>query len=235
VIPEAFALSFFDPDRDLYGTARSGATLLFHGRQPAAHADGPQLTEEGDGWRAELEGRLSLQLDPVSVAVELDGVTARVCTVSGEVDGRKVDCLGTFSITEVAPRWEELQAVRSISALVDEGNGLLALARRPRDAPGHESEEVRAGLFIDGELHQVEEARISTVYDGGGRQRSAGLELWVPGEDYPRRGSGQVIAGSSLDLNGLQVHAAVFRWRLDGREGIGAYELMLRSEPPAAA
>ena len=35
---EAFALSFFDPDRDLYGTARSGATLLFHGRQPAAHA-----------------------------------------------------------------------------------------------------------------------------------------------------------------------------------------------------
>jgi hypothetical protein len=27
----------------------------------------------------------------------------------------------------------------------------------------------------------------------------------------------------------------VFRWRLDGREGIGAYELMLRTEPLAAA
>jgi hypothetical protein len=27
----------------------------------------------------------------------------------------------------------------------------------------------------------------------------------------------------------------VFRWRLDGREGIGAYELMVRVEPPAAA
>ncbi len=24
------------------------------------------------------------------------------------------------------------------------------------------------------------------------------------------------------------MHAAVFRWRLDGREGIGAYELMVR-------
>jgi hypothetical protein len=235
VIPEAFALSFFDPDRDLYGTARSGATLLFHGRQPAAHADGPQLTEEGDGWRAELAGRLSLRLEPVSVAVELDGVTAHVCSVSGEVDGRKVDCLGTFSITEVAPRWEELQAVRSISALVDEGNGLLALARRPSDAPGHGDEEVRAGLFIDGELHQVEEARISTVYDGGGRQRSAGLELWLPGEEYPRRGSGLVIAGSSFELERIQVHTAVFRWRLDGREGIGAYELMVRSVPPVAA
>ena len=81
----------------------------------------------------------------------------------------------------------------------------------------------------------MEDARISTVYDSGGRQRSAGLELWLPGEEYPRRGSGLVIAGSSLDLDGLQVHAAVFRWRLDGREGIGAYELMLRPDPPAAA
>ena len=231
---EAFALSFFDPDRDLYGTARSGATLLFHGRQPAAHAEGPLVTEDGDGWRAESE-RLALRLEPVSVPVELDGVNARICRVSGEVEGTKVSGLGTFSVTEVAPRWEELQAVRSISALVDEGNGLLALARRPRDAPGHGDEEVRAGLFIDGELHQVEEARVSTVYDGGGRQRSAGLELWLPGEEFPRRGSGLVIAGSTVELEAIRVHAAVFRWRLDGREGIGAYELMVRVVPPVAA
>ena len=232
---EAFALSFFDPGRDIYGTARSGATLLFHGRQPAAHAEGPEVTEDGGGWRAELAGRLSLVLEPVSAEVELNGVAARLCRVAGEVDGTKIDCLGTFSITSIAPRWEELQAVRSISILVDEGNGLLALARRPREAPGHGDEEVRAGLFIEGQLHQVEEARISTVYDGGGRQRSAGLELWLPGEEYPRRGSGQVIAGSSFELETIQVHAAVFRWRLDGREGIGAYELMVRVVPPVAA
>jgi hypothetical protein len=232
---EAFALSFFDPDRELYGTARSGGTLLFHGRQPAAHADGPDVTEDGDGWRAELDGRLSLALEPASAEVDLDGVTARICHVTGEVDGTKIDCLGTFSITSVAPHWEELQAVRSISALVDEGTGLLALARRPRDAPGHGDEHVTAGLFTDGELHQVEEARISTVYDGGGRQRSAGLELWLPDEEFPRRGSGQVIAGSTFELESIQVHAAVFRWRLDGREGIGAYELMVRVLPPVAA
>jgi hypothetical protein len=235
VSAEAFALSFFDPDRELYGTARSGATLLFHGRQPAAHADGPEVTEDGDGWHAELAGRVSLGLKPVSAEVDLDGVTARICRVTGEVDGTRVDCLGTFSITSVAPRWEELQAVRSISALVDEGTGLLAIARRPRDAPGHGDEAVRAGLFLDGELHEVEVARISTVYDGGGRQRSAGLELWLPGEDFPRRGSGLVIAGSSFELETIRVHAAVFRWRLDGREGIGAYELMVRVVPPVAA
>jgi hypothetical protein len=232
---EAFAFSFFDLDRELHGTARSGATLLFHGRSPAVHADGPTVVESGDGWRAELADRLALELEPTSPPAELDGVTARTCRVKGTVDGTTVDCLGTFSITDVAPRWEELQAVRAISALVDDGTGLLAVARRPRTAPGHGDEEVRAVLFTEGQPHEVEEARISTVYDSGGRQRSAGLELWLPNEDFPRRGSGLVIAGSSFDLEAIEVHAAVFRWRLDGREGIGGYELMVRVEPPVAA
>ena len=86
-----------------------------------------------------------------------------------------------------------------------------------------------------GFLAYQEEARISTVYDGDGRQRSAGLELWLPEEEFPRRGSGLVIAGSSFELEAIRVHAAVFRWRLEGREGIGAYELMVRVVPPVAA
>jgi hypothetical protein len=232
---EAFALSFFDPDRELYGIARSGTTILFEGRKPAAHAGGPELEPDGEGWRAELAGHLSLRLEPVSEEVELGGVRARVCRVSGEASGGPTSCLGTFSVTTVTPRWEELDALRSVSALVDDRHALLALARRPRDAKGHGQELVRAGLLVDGELHEVEKARISTVYDGGGRQRSAGLELWLPGEEFPRRGSGLAIAGSSLDLDPVQVHAAVFRWRLDGREAIGAYELIVRRDPPAAA
>jgi hypothetical protein len=235
VTGEAFALSFFDPDRQLYGIARSGSTILFEGRTPAAHADGPALEQDGEGWRAELPGKLSLRLEPASPELDLGGVKARVCRVTGEASGRKVECLGTYSVTTVTPRWEELDAIRSLSALVDDRNGLLALARRPRGASGHGQELVRAGLIVDGELHEVEEARISTVYDGDGRQRSAGLELWLPGEEFPRRGSGLVIAGSSLELDPVRVHAAVFRWRLDGREGIGSYELMVRVEPPAAA
>lgn len=231
----ALALSFFDAAHEIHGTARSGATILFEGRRPVAVPEGPSIEPAGDGWRAELPGRLSLEIEPVSPTADLRGVTARVARVRGEAGGRRVDCLGTISETAVAPRWDDLDALRTISALVDETHALLAVAQRPRGALGHGDERVNA-VLIEGEgALDVDEARISTVYDGGGRQQSAGLELWLPGEEYPRRGSGQVIAGSSLELDGIEVHAAVFRWRLDGREGIGAYELMARLEPPAAA
>ena len=88
--------------------------------------------------------------------------------------------------------------------------------------------------MLDGQVTGVEEARISTVYDGEGRQRSAGLELWLPGDSFPRRAAGTVTAGTTLALEGLRVNAAVFRWRMDGREGAGAYELTVRDEPIAA-
>jgi hypothetical protein len=231
----ALALSFFDQAREIYGTARSGTTILFEGRRPVPHAEGPALRRLGDGWRAELAGVLELELAPVADAAELGELSARVCRVTGRVRGRAVECLGTVAETRSPPVWEQLDALRTISALVDEGNALLAVSRRPRDAMGHGQEKVTAQLLRDGRAVAVDEARISTVYDSGGRQRSAGLELWLPGEELPHRGSGMVIAGSSLDLEGLRVHTAVFRWRLDGRDGIGAYELMVRSEPPAAA
>ena len=231
----ALALSFFDAAHEIHGTARSGATILFEGKTPLAMPEGPAIEPTEAGWRADLAHTLSLEFERVAPAADLGGVRAHLTRVRGEAAGRQVDCLGTVSETEVPPSWDELDAVRGISALVDERHALLAIARRPRNAVGHGDEQVTARLVEEDALLDVENARISTVYDGEGRQRSAGLELWIPGEDFPRRGSGLVIAGSSLDLDGFQVHAAVFRWRLDGREGIGAYELMVRLEPPAAA
>lgn len=231
----AYAVSFFDPDRELYGTVRSGATILFDGSKPAAYAEEARIEPEDDGWRAELDGRLSLQLTRVGPEVRLGLITASVCRVSGEVAGRRVACLGTVAVTRQPPRWEELDALRTVSAIVDEEHALFALARRPRGALGHGDEEIGAVLLDEGRFLPVDEARLSTVYDGDGRQRSAGLELWLHGEEYPRRGSGVVVAGSSLQLEEVEVHAAVFRWRLDGHDGIGGYELMSRSEPPAAA
>ena len=107
---------------------------------------------------------------------------------------------------------------------------------------GQEGEHIQRGqelitahLVGAGEPVAVEEARLSTVYDGDGRQRSAGLELWLPAEDFPRRAVGTVQAGLSLSLEGLRVHVAVFAWRMEGRDGLGAYDVTVRDEPAAAA
>lgn len=231
----ALSLQFFDPAHGLHGSARSGMTLLFDDGTPRALDDGPAVSAAGGGWHAELAGELSLDFEPVAVGATLDGIEAHVCRVSGTVGGRTVRCLGTVAETREPPAWGELDALRTISALFDERHALLAVASRPRGASGHDAEHVDCWLLDDGEPVRVAEARISTVYDGAGRQRSAGLELWIAEEEPPLRASGSVVAGSSLQLEGLEVHAAVFRWRVGDREGAGAYELMARTEDRAAA
>jgi hypothetical protein len=231
----AVALAFFDPSRGLHGSARSGMTLLFERGRPQALPDAPSIERAGDGWRAALGNRFDLSFTPVSAALDLDGARARVCRVTGSVGATQVDCLGTATETVTPPRWEELDALRAVSALFDDDNAVLALARRPRGAIGHGQEKVVAWLLAGGEVRHVEDARISTVYDGDGRQRNAGLELWMPGEDFPRRASGTAVAGTTLSLEGLLVNAAVFSWRMEGRDGAGAYEVTIRDEPPEAA
>jgi hypothetical protein len=140
----ALALSFFDAGHDIHGTSRAGATILFEGRKPLALPEGPTIEASAQGWHAELPDRLSLELEPVAPEADLGDVRARLVRVRGEAAGRRVDALGTLSKTEVAPRWEELDAIRTISALVDERHALLAVALRPRGAVGHGDEVVTA-------------------------------------------------------------------------------------------
>lgn len=230
----AVAIAYFDPEHGLHGTARAGATVLFDGGRSNVLPEGPELERRDGAWRAELRDAFSLELKPVAAPARLGGVTAHICEVSGRVGGAKVRCLGTVGETERPPAWDELDALRSLSGVFDRAHAFLAVATRPRGAPGHGQEEVAAWLLHGGEPRSAEAARISTVYDGDGRQRSAGLELWLPGEDFPRRGSGTVVAGSSLQLEGIDVHAAVFRWRMEDREGAGAYELAVRRDSEAA-
>jgi hypothetical protein len=233
----AIAISFVDTARDVHGTARTGMTLLFEGQTASSHAQGPVLggTAE-DGWQARLDGKLALDFTPVGGAVaELGGARVHVCKVSGEALGAPVDGLGTVTETLTPPRWEELDATRAVHALFDLEHAVVLVARRPAGSGGHGDELVNAYLLSGGELLDIEDARLSTIYDGEGRPRQAGLELWLPGEDFPRRAFGAVSAGASLALDGLDVHAAVMTWRMEGREGAGLYELTVRAPAPAAA
>jgi len=230
----ALSIAFFDPAHGLHGSARTGTTLLFEGSRAQVLPDGPAIEREGSEWRAELDGALSLSFEPVAEGAPLGPLTAHLCRVSGTVGAQAVRCLGTLGETRTPPAWESLDSLRSVSAVFDSDHAFFALARRPRGAPGHDEDQVIGWLLHGGEAFSVEDTRLSTVYDGEGRQRSAGLELWLPGEDFPRRLAGTVTAGSSLALEGLDVHAAIFRWRMEDREGAGAYEIWARPDPQAA-
>jgi hypothetical protein len=77
---------------------------------------------------------------------------------------------------------------------------------------------------------EIDDGRLSTTYDADGHTRRAGLELWPAGdESWARRGAGEVLCGSSLDLGSLQLDCAFFRWHLEGRAGVGRYDIVRRA------
>jgi len=117
---------------------------------------------------------------------------------------------------------------RSIGVVFADG-GLLALsAARPARGRGHGDETVAAVLCgADGAPVDVSEALLSTEYGPDGVQRRATLELWLDGEDAaPIRGAGSLINASEVNHPGLTGTIAFFRWALEGREGLGHYEIL---------
>lgn len=118
---------------------------------------------------------------------------------------------------------------RSIGIVFSDG-GLLALsAVRPPGASGHGDEVVAAVLCgPDGAPAEASEALLSTEYGEDGVQRRATLELWLDDEEeaQPLRGAGTLISAARLQRDGLDCDIAFFRWALEGREGLGHYEIV---------
>jgi hypothetical protein len=121
------------------------------------------------------------------------------------------------------------QIVRRSIGIVFADGGLLALsAVRPRGAGGHGEETVGAVICgPDGAPVDVSETLLSTEYGPDGVQRRATLELWLDGEDaQPLRGAGTLISSAEVSHPGLTGTVAFFRWSVEGREGLGHYEVV---------
>lgn len=118
---------------------------------------------------------------------------------------------------------------RSIGIVFSDG-GLLALsAVRPPAASGHGEETVAAVLCgPDGAPAEASETLLSTEYGENGVPRRATLELWLEDDDeaQPLRGAGTLISSAKLTRDGLESDVAFFRWALEGREGLGHYEVV---------
>jgi len=121
------------------------------------------------------------------------------------------------------------QIVRRSIGIAFADGGLLALsAVRPQGTGGHGEESVAAVICgPDGAPVEVSETLLSTEYGPDGVQRRATLELWLDGDGgQPLRGAGALISSQTIEHPGSSGTIAFFRWALEGREGLGHYEVV---------
>ncbi len=184
-------------------------------------------------------------LSPVAVLPE-DSAAGRLGGMTGydqlvaargtvTVDGRDRDFSGTGQRGHSwgRPDWSKLSRARTVGVWWGDGSGVTATAIRPRGSTGLKDEAVHAVVLAgaDHEPVAVRDPRLSTTYDSGGRQKNAGIELWMTGDDdeQPTRLSGEVACGTTLDLGQLRLDCAFFTWSDGIRHGVGRYDLMVSS------
>jgi hypothetical protein len=124
---------------------------------------------------------------------------------------------------------EDPAALRRSIGIVFSDGGLFALtAARPAGKQTHGDEQLTAILCgPDGAPVELAETLLSTEYGDDGVQRRATLELWTD-EDAgaPMRGAGTLISSCAVSRPGLSAEIAFFRWSLEGRDGLGHYEIV---------
>ena len=192
--------------------------------------DGFELELEALGPPAELPADSA-----VGAAGGMEGYE-QLCRVRGtaQVDGRSmaIECLGQRGHQWGTPDWNRMDLARTVGVWLAPDLAVVLSAVRPKDTKEHGGEAVTARVLEGSPATPLEiaEPRLSTTYDGERRQRRAGFELW-PTEDAPvaRRGAGEVVCGTTLELGRLRLDAAFFRWRMDGREGLGRYDILRRA------
>jgi hypothetical protein len=192
------------------------------------------------------DGGFELHFEAISAPAELGtgAVTAsaaglhgyeQLCRVAGTVrwgeQRTRVDCLGQRGHQWGAPDWERIALARTVSAWFDGGTGVALTSVRPHDAAGHADEAVSASLLDGDAVTAIAEPLLSTTLDGEGRQRRASLELWEADDErpYPHRAAGEAVCGTTLDLGRLRLDCAFFQWRMEGREGVGRYDVLRRA------
>ncbi len=228
----------------------SALVVAFAGREPLG-----VIAEAGDvlpavttvdapleRWTARGEGELEFELifeattppaeyggrDAVAKAGGLEGYE-QLCAVRGTFAGRAVRGVAQRGHAWGNPDWDAITLTRSVGAWFDDATGIALHSVRTTKDSDH-ADEARWAARLDAERAvSVEEPRLSTTTDEAGRQIRAGLELWGSDEDYPFRGTGEVLAGSTLELGALRLDCAFFRWHADGRTAVGRYDVIRRA------
>jgi hypothetical protein len=239
------------------GAAGSSAlAVAFAGREPlgaiavAGAEPRAEVTAEIEAplerWTVRAEGEVTFALtfealtppaeyggrQPVVRAGGMEGYE-QLCSVCGTVSvggrERPVRGSGQRGHSWGNPDWDRIALTRAVGAWLDDGTGVALTTVRPITAETH-ADEAGWGAMLDTERSRtVDEVRLSTTTDGAGRQIRAGLELWIESDDHPSRGTGEALTGSTLELGALALDVAFFSWHVDGRSGVGRYDVIRRA------
>jgi hypothetical protein len=154
----------------------------------------------------------------------------QLCRVRGRIGDRPIRGFGQRGHSWGNPDWDKIALTRAVGGWFDDGSGVTLATVRPVKAQHHADEATWGALLSPKGAREVDEVRLSTTTDDAGRHIRAGIELWVESDDdYPYRGTGEVISGSTLELGALRLDVAFFRWHIEGRTGIGRYDVIRRS------
>ncbi len=185
---------------------------------------------DGQGFELEFEA-----VGAAAATPPLGGMSGyeQPCRVRGIVRAggtvRAVDALGQRGRAWGDADWERIELARTVAAWTEDASAAFT-AVRPAGAAHHAEEATWAAVWEPERLVEIEDARLSTTYDADGHTRRAGLELWPAGDGaWARRGAGEVLCGSSLDLGALRLDCAFFRWHLEGHAGVGRYDIVRRA------
>ena len=112
--------------------------------------------------------------------------------------------------------WDEIEVFRVISARLGDGRLLALVGLRPPGAQGHDDELVVSALGTTESFDQMQETLLSTEYDGDGRPRRIGLELYPSEDSIPIRVAGEASDYGFFDTNGVRRTCAALRLRSAG-------------------
>jgi hypothetical protein len=247
----ASGLGLLFRDGDLAAVGASGGIELAQADWRSVEAGDVRATVEQplQSWQVAYdgdEGGFELRFEALSAPADLaHGAVAasaaglhgyeQLCGVSGTVrvgeQRWQVACLGQRGHQWGAPDWERIALARTVSAWFEGGRGVALASVRPDGDASHADEAVSATLLDAEAVTPIADPLLSTTLDGEGRQLRASLELWETrdDEDYPHRAAGEAVCGTTLDLGRLRLDCSFFRWRMEGRDGVGRYDVLRRT------
>lgn len=116
--------------------------------------------------------------------------------------------------------WDEIDAVRLLSARLGDGRVLALAAIRPAGTDGHGEELIASAIGTAEAFTQLEETLLSTEQGADGVPRRVGLELYPPDGQMALRVAGDAVEARAFDEGG--VHRTAIGLELRSADGDGA-------------